>query len=176
MLISLEEAQKLDKEATQEYCDGLEIMVRVSTNNNFQNRKFRCSGLILSGSEIKVAKGRLDIFRAGDTIEINDSHFNDGLYTILEASADVLTVSGEFIAEVASGAILTKVEYPADVKAGVKKLVQYDVKMAKNIGVKSETIARHSVTYYDVTAAESKEGYPATLLGFLNKYRKLRWS
>lgn len=176
MLISLDEAQKLDKEATQEYCDGLEVMVRASTNNNFQNRKFRSTGLILSGSEIRVSEGRLDIFRVGNTIEINDSHFNDGLYVISDVSEDVLTIDGDFITEVATSAILTKVEYPADVKAGVKKLVQYDAKMAKNIGVKSETIARHSVTYYDVTATESKEGYPASLLGFLKKYRKLRWS
>lgn len=176
MLISLEDAQKIDKQATQEYCDGLETMVRTSTNNSFQNRNFRCAGLMLSGSEIRVSDGRLDIFRIGETIEINDSHFNDGLYVISKASEDVLQVDGEFIAEIASGAILTKIDYPADIVAGIKKLIQYDEKMSKNVGVKSETIARHSVTYYDVTAAESKEGYPATLLGFLNKYRKLRWS
>ncbi|WP_250320431.1 hypothetical protein [Streptococcus lutetiensis] len=82
----------------------------------------------------------------------------------------------KFITEVSTRAILTKISYPADVLAGVKKLIKYDSKMAGKIGVKSESISRHSVTYYDVTAAESQEGYPATLLGFLKKYKKLRWS
>ena len=176
MIISLEDAQKIDKNATQEYCDGLETMVRVSTNNNFQNIRFRCSGLMLSDNEIRVSKGRLDIFKVGDTVEINDSHFNDGLYTVLEASDDVLKIDGEFIAEVSTKAILTKITYPADVLAGIKKLIQYDSKMSGKIGIKSESISRHSVTYYDVTASESQEGYPSTLLGFLKKYKKLRWS
>lgn len=176
MIISLEDAQKIDKNATQEYCDGLETMVRVSTNNNFQNIRFRCSGLVLSDNEIRVSKGRLDIFKVGDTVEINDSNYNDGLYTVSEVAGDVLKIDGQFITEVSTQAILTKISYPADVLAGVKKLIQYDSKMSGKIGVKSETISRHSVTYYDVTAAESQEGYPATLLGFLKKYKKLRWS
>ncbi len=176
MIISLEDALKIDKNATQEYCDGLETMVRVSTNNNFQNIRFRCSGLVLSDNEIRVSKGRLDIFKVGDTIEINDSNYNDGLYTISEVADDVLKINGQFITEVSTRAILTKISYPADVLAGVKKLIKYDSKMAGKIGVKSESISRHSVTYYDVTAAESQEGYPVTLLGFLKKYKKLRWS
>ncbi|WP_438058863.1 hypothetical protein AAIB42_06750 [Streptococcus ruminicola] len=176
MIISLEDAQKIDKNATQEYCDGLETMVRVSTNNNFQNIRFRCSGLVLSDNEIRVSKGRLDIFKVGDTVEVNNTNYNDGLYTVSEVADDVLKINGQFITEVSTQAILTKISYPADVLAGVKKLIQYDSKMSGKIGVKSETISRHSVTYYDVTAAESREGYPATLLGFLKKYKKLRWS
>ncbi|MDU7908491.1 MAG: hypothetical protein E7J46_02240 [Streptococcus lutetiensis] len=176
MIISLEDALKIDKNATQEYCDGLETMVRVSTNNNFQNIRFRCSGLVLSDNEIRVSKGRLDIFKVGDTVEVNNTNYNDGLYTVSEVADDVLKIDGEFITEVSTQAILTKISYPADVLAGVKKLIQYDSKMSGKIGVKSESISRHSVTYYDVTAAESQEGYPATLLGFLKKYKKLRWS
>lgn len=176
MIISLEDAQKIDKNATQEYCDGLETMVRVSTNNNFQNIRFRCFGLVLSDNEIRVSKGRLDIFKVGDTVEVNNTNYNDGLYTVSEVADDVLKINEQFITEVSTQAILTKISYPADVLAGVKKLIQYDSKMSGKIGVKSETISRHSVTYYDVTAAESREGYPATLLGFLKKYKKLRWS
>ncbi|QBX15823.1 head-tail connector protein [Streptococcus equinus] len=176
MIISFEDALKIDKNATQEYCDGLETMVRVSTNNNFQNIRFRCSGLVLSDNEIRVSKGRLDIFKVGDTVEVNNTNYNDGLYTVSEVTDDVLKINGQFITEVSTQAILTKISYPADVLAGVKKLIQYDSKMSGKIGVKSESISRHSVTYYDVTAAESQEGYPATLLGFLKKYKKLRWS
>ena len=176
MIISLEEALKLDTDATQETCDGLETMVRNLTNNNFQLTKFRIRGLRLSGSTIQASSGRLDIFQPGDTIEINGTDYNDGLYVVESVSDDTITIRGDFIAETHSGAIATKVSYPADVLTGVKKLVAYDAKMRDKAGIKSETVARWSVTYYDVTAAESSEGYPVSLLGFLDKYRKLRWS
>ena len=176
MIISLEEALKLDADATQETCDGLETMVRKLTNNNFQLIKFRIRGLGLSGSTIKASSGRLDIFKAGDTIEINGTDYNNGLYVVESVSNDAITIRGDFITETNSGAIATKVSYPADVLTGVKKLIAYDAKMRDKAGIKSETVARWSVTYYDVTAAESSEGYPVSLLGFLDKYRKLRWS
>ena len=178
MIISLDEALKLDPDATQdadairEMCDGLEIMVRNLTNNNFQLTKFRIRGLKLSGSTIKANSGRVDIFKLGDTIEINGTDFNDGLYVIESVSNDVITIRGDFITETNLGAIATKVSYPEDVLTGVKKLISYDAKMRDKAGIKSETVARWSVTYYDVTATESSEGYPVSLLGFLDKYRK----
>lgn len=176
MIISLEEALKLDTDATQETCDGLETMVRKLTNNNFQLIKFRIRGLRLSGSTIQASIGRVDIFQPGDTIEINGTDYNNGLYVVESVSGSLITIHGSFIAETNSGAIATKVSYPADVLTGVKKLIAYDTKMRDKAGIKSETVARWSVTYYDVTAAESSEGYPVSLLGFLDKYRKLRWS
>nr|DAJ48227.1 MAG TPA: head to tail adaptor [Caudoviricetes sp.] len=176
MIISLDEALKLDATATQETCDGLETMVRKLTNNNFQLIKFRILDLKLAENTIKSRNGRMDVFRPGDTIEINGTDYNDGLYVVESVSDGVITVYGDFIAEINSGAIATKINYPADVLAGVKKLIAYDAKMRDKAGIKSETIARWSVTYYDVTAAESSEGYPVSLLGFLNKYKKLRWS
>ena len=176
MIISLDEAIKLDADATQETCDGLETMVRKLTNNNFQLIKFRIRGLRLSGSTIKASSGRLDIFKTGDTIEINGTDYNNGLYVVESVSDDAITIRGDFITETNSGAIATKVSYPADVLTGIKKLIAYDAKMRDKAGIKSETVARWSVTYYDVTATESSEGYPVSLLGFLEKYRKLRWS
>ena len=176
MIISLNEAIKLDADATQETCDGLETMVRKLTNNNFQLIKFRIRGLRLSGSTIKASSGRLDIFKTGDTIEINGTDYNNGLYVVESVSDDAITIRGDFITETNSRAIATKVSYPADVLTGIKKLIAYDAKMRDKAGIKSETVARWSVTYYDVTATESSEGYPVSLLGFLDKYRKLRWS
>ena len=176
MIINLEEALKLDTDATQETCDGLETMVRNLTNNNFQMTKFRIRGLRLSGSIIQASSGRVDVFKTGDTIEINGTDYNNGLYVVESVSDDAITIRGGFITETNSGAIATKVSYPADVLTGIKKLIAYDAKMRDKAGIKSETVARWSVTYYDVTATESSEGYPVSLLGFLDKYRKLRWS
>ena len=129
MIINLEEALKLDTDATQETCDGLETMVRNLTNNNFQLTKFRIRGLRLSGSIIQASIGRVDIFKTGDTIEINGTDYNNGLYVVESVSDGVITVRGDFITETNSGAIATKVSYPADVLTGVKKLIAYDAKM-----------------------------------------------
>ena len=135
MIISLEEALKLDADATQdadairEMCDGLETMVRKLTNNNFQLIKFRVRGLKLSGSTIKASSGRVDIFKTGDTIEINGTDFNDGLYVVESVSNDVITIRGDFITETNLGAIATKVSYPADVLTGVKKLISYEFRI-----------------------------------------------
>lgn len=175
MLISVNEAQKIYPDATVETCKGLELMVRKVTNNNFQRVTFRGTGLTLVGGEVRFTEGRTDIFRAGDRVEINSTDFNDGLYTVSEVADGILRLDRGFIQEVANEGILTKIEYPEDVLTGVKKLLAYDAKMSDKIGVKSEAISRWSVTYYDVTASESQEGYPAVLLGFLKKYRKLRW-
>lgn len=176
MIISLDEAKKAHPTATVEMCDGLETMIRRVTNNNFQLPKFRVYGLALQDSCITVLQGRTDIFRVGDTIELNDTDYNDGLYVISGVSDGVLEVDRVFIPENAQNAIATKIDYPSDVVEGVKKLLAYEHKMGDKVGVKSESVARWSVTYYDVTSSESREGYPAVLLGFLDKYRKLRWS
>lgn len=175
MLISLDEAQKLYPNASEETVLGLELMVRKVTNNNFQLTNFRGTGLTLENGTVRFDKGRTDIFKTGDRVEINGTDFNDGLYTVSEVRDGVLHFTNGFIQEVAKQAILTKISYPADVLTGVKKLLAYDNKMADKLGVKSETVSRWSVTYYDVTSSESNEGYPAVLLGFLKKYRKLRW-
>ena len=108
MIINLEEALKLDADATQETCDGLETMVRKLTNNNFQLIKFRIRGLRLSGSTIKASSGRLDIFKTGDTIEINGTDYNNGLYVVESVSDDAITIRGGFITETNSRAIARK--------------------------------------------------------------------
>ncbi|HFI0648484.1 TPA: hypothetical protein ACGO32_002163 [Streptococcus suis] len=96
MIISLNEALIIHPKTTQEMCDGLEAMVRKVTNNHFQLENFRLTHLSLEGSTIKVDKGRLDIFREGDTVEINGTDFNDGLYVISSVSDGVLSVNGTF--------------------------------------------------------------------------------
>ena len=71
--------------------------------------------------------------------------------------------------------LVTKVEYPEDVKAGVLNLLKWEVENRDKVGIKSETISRHSVTYYDQDASNTVMGYPVSLLGFLAPYRKARF-
>ncbi|MGM9683327.1 MAG: head-tail connector protein [Eubacteriales bacterium] len=67
-------------------------------------------------------------------------------------------------------------EYPMDIKLGVARMIKWDLSGGGDkIGVASETISRHSVTYVDQTAANTLLGYPVSLLGFLKPYKRARF-
>lgn len=67
------------------------------------------------------------------------------------------------------------VVYPADIKMGVVNLLKWELGNRDKVGIASETISRHSVTYVDQTAANTLMGYPASLMGFLKPYMKARF-
>lgn len=66
-------------------------------------------------------------------------------------------------------------EYPMDVKMGAVNLLKWDMNNRDKVGIASETISRHSVTYIDQTAANTLMGYPASLMGFLKPYMRARF-
>ena len=67
-------------------------------------------------------------------------------------------------------------EWPADIKMGVMKLIQYDMsKTAKKAGIAAETLSRHSVTYETRTADNTAMGYPIALTAFLKPYMRARF-
>lgn len=176
MIIKLSEAQDLDPDIEQEDLDAFEEAVRRLTNNNFQNKNVRFKGLDIVEPNIIKVKSEIKGLRIGDAVEINYSDFNNGLYVVKELSEKEIAVQEEaFYAEKSSDLMLTKVEYPADIKRGIKKLIEYYLKMADKIGIKSQTISRMHTTYYNVDASDNTEGYPASLLSFLDKYEKMRW-
>ena len=67
------------------------------------------------------------------------------------------------------------IEYPMDVKMGVVNMLKWDMNNREKVGVQSESISRHSVTYYDQTGANTAMGYPVALVGFLKPYMKARF-
>ena len=66
-------------------------------------------------------------------------------------------------------------EYPMDVKMGVVNMMKWDLNNRDKVGVASETISRHSVTYFNMDAGNSVMGFPVSLLGFLKPYKKARF-
>ena len=176
MIITLGDARAIDDSITQEDLDALETSVRELTNNNFQNVHIRFKGIEFMANNVIAVKDTIVGLKVGDTIEVNYSHYNDGLYVIESIDGKQITVQGTpFLLANTTGSMLTLVRYPADVVRGIKKLIAYDKKMASKIGIKSESISRMSTTYYDVNASETVDGYPAALVSFLQKYEKMRW-
>lgn len=149
---------------------GLEQMIRSYTHNNFQCRNIRS---VCSSDDGKTVKGIHEFLKSGDTVEIIDSFYNNGVYTIKSLDRNVATLSKEIFPE--EYFRVTKIEYPEDVILGAINLLDWDMNHRDKVGVQSETISRHSVTYFNMDGENSSMGFPSSLLGFLEPYRKARF-
>ena len=148
---------------------ALEILIRKYTNNNFQKRSIR--------AECPIVQQKLysayDLLGVGDTVQISQSIFNDGLYVISAKEDDFITLNATLIDE--SNAVVTKVEYPMDVVMGVVNMLKWDLENRSKVGIQSEAISRHSVTYFNMDGDNSLIGYPKSLVGFLKPYMRARF-
>lgn len=150
---------------------ALELLIRAYTNNNFQKRPFRAVAVAMAGNQLIVQNPHP--FRVGDTLEITESDLNPGLVNVLAVADDTITAKEDLYDE--SGVVLTKVVYPADVKLGVARMLQWQLDRGDKVGVQSETISRHDVTYFNMDGDNSSMGFPKSLLGFLRPYKKARF-
>lgn len=66
-------------------------------------------------------------------------------------------------------------EYPMDIKMGVANLMKWEADNRDKVGVATETISRHSVTYFNMDGDNSIMGYPKALMGFLKPYKRARF-
>jgi hypothetical protein len=113
-------------------------------------------------------------FKAGDTLQITESELMpDALVTVASVANGKITVNEDLYDE--SGVVITKVKYPQDVKMGVVNLLKWELDNRDKVGVASESISRHSVTYFDMTGDNSTVGFPKSLMGFLVPYKKARF-
>jgi hypothetical protein len=110
-------------------------------------------------------------FRVGDTVQISDSLFNDGLY-VIDAVYDSEIALDKDLMEEAGKMLVTKVQYPDDVVECCINLLEWSIKHSGKVGIKSETLSRHSVTYED--SATLFNGYPVGILNGLKLHKKVR--
>lgn len=151
--------------------DAIEVLIRKYTNNNFQNRHIRFTASTI-GNRIK---GVSPYIKVGDTLQISESDVNDGLYVVTQVNPDKDWTRVDKDLYTIDHNLVTKIEYPVDIQQGVIKLLQWDVESVNRVGVKSETISRHSVTYFDQDKNNQVMGFPVSLLGFLEMYKKARF-
>lgn len=152
---------------------ALELLIRAYTNNNFMVRAFRAVAAAHADGN-KLMHNSIVPFEVGDTLQITESEYMPGyLVTIKSISDTEIEVNEKLYNE--SGVVVTKVSYPADVKMGVVNLLKWELDNRDKVGVSSETISRHSVTYFDLGGDNSLMSYPRSLLGFLKPYRRPRF-
>ena len=145
---------------------AIESVIRTYTNNNFQVRSARFFG---NSSGMRVY-GVPQYFAIGDTVQISGTDVNDGLYIIGEVGVDYIQVNA--FLQTLDNNIVTKVKYPAEVVQCAIDLYRWKMTMGNKVGIKSETLSRHSVTYED--SATLFMGYPVGILNGLNLYKKAR--
>ena len=151
---------------------ALELSIRAYTNNNFQVRAYRAVAVALPGHDL-LCNGIIP-FRAGDTLQITESNLmGNMLVTVESVDGNKVTVAEDILDE--SGVVITKVKYPPDVKMGVVNLMKWELDNREKVGVASESISRHSVTYFNMDGDNSIMGYPKSLMGFLRPYKKARF-
>lgn len=161
-----------DDQTLVERLRALELLIRAYTNNNFQKRAFRAVAVAMAeGNQLLVQDA--NPFRPGDTLQITESELNDGLVNVAGVSGSTITVKEELYDE--GGVVITKVVYPADVKLGVANMLKWQLENGDKVGVASETISRHSVTYFDLSGDNSTMGFPKALTGFLRPYKRARF-
>ncbi|MBR7161480.1 MAG: hypothetical protein IKD07_03605 [Clostridia bacterium] len=176
MIISIEKAKSLvdldgwDDEKIEMKLSAIEQAIRSYTNNRFHVLTVRSHCSIENGYICGLVYG----FKIGDTVQISQSQYNDGLYVVesIDEANNRLSV-GDLTDE--PFVLATKVAYPADVVAVAVNMLEWEKKNREKVGIQSETLSRHFVTYFNMGAADQVMGYPSSLLGGLKPYRKVRF-
>ena len=175
MIISVEKAKELvsfpdgwTDEKIKMKLLAVEQTIRAYTNNNFQNRDIRIQAFIRAGVFLSES---LIPFDVDDTVQISESRYNKGLFTVSAVTDDTTFTVNEDTRE-EEDVLVTRIDYPADVVDCCVNLMEWEVNNRGKVGIKSETLSRHSVTYED--SASMFRGYPKGILSAVSHYRKVR--
>ena len=150
---------------------ALELLIRKHTNNNFQNRNIRYRVNIADNSIVCP----VTYFDNEDTIQISESDVNSGKYTIKAAQTNISTLEIKERLYDEDSVLITKIVYPYDIILGAVNMLKWDLENRDKVGIQSETISRHSVTYFNMDGDNSMIGYPKSLCGFMKPYMKARF-
>lgn len=167
-LKELDDFKDIDEKILERKMIAIEKAIRSYTHNNFQIREIRFKGSSLDN----VINGTHQFLKVGDTIQISQS-VNDGLYVVEKINDKTVTVDKKLYST--SQNICTLVRYPEDVVEGAIKLLKWDIGKSDKVGIASETLSRHSVSYVNMDANNTINGYPLSLFGFLKPYMKARF-
>jgi hypothetical protein len=153
---------------------ALETIIRSHTNNRFHAKPLeRIEAFVRGGVFLSDA---LIPFSEGDTVQVTkgDKAEDLGLYTVKEINDDTTFTVNEPIDDI-DDIKVTLVAYDMNIKMGAVNLLKWESANRDKVGIQSETISRHSVTYADATGENSLMGYPKAMLGFLKPYVKARF-
>ena len=174
MIISVEEVKKYIKTTEPDAVLeakllAIEQAIRQHTNNNFQCRGIRFVCPVMA-TKLYVTT---PLLKVGDTVQISESIYSNGVFVIESMEDGFIKLNKSLLDE--STVLVTKVEYPVDVVIGSVNMLKWDLENRDKVGIQSETLSRHSVTYFNLDGDNSTIGYPKSLIGFLKPYMKARF-
>ena len=155
----------VDYDAISMMLDAIEDAIRAYTGENFQVRTIR-QRANMSGNAIAW---KTKLIRPGDTVQISKSKYNDGIYAVETVEEDAVIIKGNLLED---RGLITKVQYPKAIKKGALDLLRWEVNHRDKVGVKRETISRHSIEYFSQDANNTVQGYPVSLMKFADPWRK----
>ena len=171
MIITVEELKAVSElssipdEQLELMCEGIEDFIRQYTNNNFIVKNVTFNTPSVNGKLETVSP----LIKVGDTVLISNSKYNNGVYVLTATDG---TLDKDLFDD--DNNKITLVKYPPSIKLGVVKLLQYNAKMDDKVGISSESLSRHSVSYAQPTS-DSICGYPSSLMSFLKPFMKARF-
>lgn len=171
MIVSIEELKTVSElsnipdEELRLMSEGLEDFIRTYTNNNFINRNITFNTPSVEGKLEMVSP----MVKVGDTILISNSQYNNGVYVLNSENG---TLDRELFD--CDDNKVSLIQYPNAIKLGFIKLLKYNATMDKKVGIASESISRHSVSYSQPDS-NSIGGYPSHLMSFLKPFMKARF-
>lgn len=171
MIITIEELKEVSElsnipdEQLTVMCEGIEDFIRQYTNNNFIVKNVTFNTPSMNGKLETVSP----LIKVGDTVLISNSKYNNGVYVLTATDG---TLDKDLFDD--ENNKVTLIKYPPAIKLGVVKLLQYNAKMDDKVGISSESISRHSVSYAQ-PSNDSVGGYPSSLMSFLKPYMKARF-
>ena len=173
MLIPVENVKEIDKflnyddNEIERKLKKIEYAIRAYTHNKFLSKNIRFHADI----EDNVILYDTDLIQENDTVLI-DNTWGQELFTIAEKVENGLRIKENILDS--QNDLIVKVVYPFDVIEGALDVLEWDFKMRNKVGVKSESLSRHSISYYDNDSNNTVNGYPVALFGFLTPYKKIR--
>lgn len=154
--------------------DETELEFLKLTRNNFLNDrvKYSNSDLIFDADAKTVTSATAQLITDEYFVTgwyfVSGSVHNDGWHQVSEVTSEtVLTLENSPVDEDSGYRItLQKAEFPSELKSIIAEMIGETLaKEGVDIGVKSESLGSHSITYED--------GYSKKLMNKINKYRKL---
>lgn len=182
MIISLEDARKLDKDIEEADILALEAAIRSHTNNRFRLKDYKPLFKGVTGNVVSL-EAPYNLFTVDDTIEIVGVQFLDGYYIVRDVTrginGDTITIDLPFEIDMTyegNDGYIYLLHYDEDIKAGAKDVLIHKLKMAENKGIKSKSISRVTITYDAAdTNANLIYGVSSNQFDFLAPHMRMGW-
>lgn len=161
--------QDVDDDLLAYKLEAIEDAIRSYTNNPFQIRSIRD---VAFASGERLIFDDVPPFKIGDTIQITKCGANDGLYVVESITGNAMTL--DHATRLDAVCLVTLVQYPSMIVSGAVKMLEWDCFDSDKVGVASETISRHSVSYQQYDGSNTINGYPSMLYGFCTPFMRAR--